>query len=634
MKFPLTQIATSVALFLLSAASISAQERKTLHTGVPEVVAQLQRLELLPATNRLRLAIGLPWRNQGTLTNLLHQLYHLGSPNFHHFLTPSQFTEQFGPTEQDYQSVMDYAKSNGLQVAGTYANRAVLDVSGSVADIENVFQVHLGTYHHPTENRDFYAPDVEPSVDASLPISYVVGLDNYEIPKPLVRKSISPVAGTGNGAGTGNYLGTGSGTNGWYEGFDFRNAYVPGVPLTGSGQVVGLFELDGYNSGDITKYESLAGLSSVPLDTVVLPGATGTAGGNNDEVCIDIEMVVSMAQGLNAVDVVEGYTGVDAMNELADPTYGEPFANQISSSWDFSGETVNEAQLIEMAAQGQSFFLASGDSGAPSGGVQTSGADYNYLTTVGGTELYMNGTGSSWQAETVWDYQYIQGASTGFIATDLGIPAYQLSVNPAANGGSKTYRNVPDVAMVADFCVGVYTETGPPVVTGFVNHLGGTSLAAPLWAAFTSLVNEQAASQGKPTVGFLNPALYDIAQGGFYNSCFHDVTQGNNTNSDTDNLYFAGPGYDNCTGLGSPNGFNLINALVAYSGPIFVDFNYTGSTQNGSYQYPYKTLAQGVSAVSPGGTIFIETAGSSSETMTITKPMTITASDGAATVGN
>ena len=210
-------------------------------------------------------------------------------------------------------------------------------------------------------------------------------------------------------------------------------------------------------------------------------------------------------------------------------------------------------------------------------------------------------TNNAWQSETVWDYQYIQGASTGYVETDLAIPDYQLSVNPTANGGSATYRNVPDVAMCADFCVGVYTETftnGNPSVNLFVNHLGGTSLAAPLWAAFTSLVNQQAASYGLSTVGFLNPALYEIGQGPLYTGCFHDITSGNNTSTNSNNLYHAGPGYDNCTGLGSPNGPNLINALVGYTGPVFVNFNYTGSTQNGSYYDPYKTIAGGISAVS------------------------------------
>src|SRR5208282_4070916 len=115
-------------------------------------------------------------------------LYAPGSASFHRYLTPGQFAEQFGPTEQDYQNVMNYAKSNRLDVIGTYGNRGVLDVSGTVADIERTFQVNLGTYQHPTENRQFYAPDVEPSVEAGLSVTYVSGLDNYVIPRPLIRK--------------------------------------------------------------------------------------------------------------------------------------------------------------------------------------------------------------------------------------------------------------------------------------------------------------------------------------------------------------------------------------------------------------------------------------------------------------
>jgi hypothetical protein len=132
----------------------------------------------------------------------------------------------------------------------------------------------------------------------------------------------------------------------------------------------------------------------------------------------------------------------------------------------------------------------------------------------------------------------------------------------------------------------------------------------------------------------MNPALYSIGEGPLYASCFNDITSGNNTNSRSPTLYFAQPGFDLCTGWGSPKGASMINALVGFGGPVFVNFNYTGAIQNGTYLYPFKTLAQGTSAVTFGGTVFIITGGSSAETMTITKPMTITASDGAATVGN
>jgi subtilase family serine protease len=212
-----------------------------------------------------------------------------------------------------------------------------------------------------------------------------------------------------------------------------------------------------------------------------------------------------------------------------------------------------------------------------------------------------------------------------------------MGVSMARNQGSTVFRNIPDVAMVADYIEVVLTDVftnGNPDNPGDVTSIGGTSAAAPLWAGFTALVNEQAASQGKPSVGFLNPALYSIGQGPLYTSCFHDITVGNSTNANNLTNYFAAPGYDLCTGWGTPNGANLINALVGLTGPIFVDFNYTGSLQKGTYYAPYKTLAQGISAVTAGGTIFIKTAGSSSETPTITKSMTIIASDGTDTVGN
>jgi subtilase family serine protease len=189
--------------------------------------------------------------------------------------------------------------------------------------------------------------------------------------------------------------------------------------------------------------------------------------------------------------------------------------------------------------------------------------------------------------------------------------------------------------------VTVVPTDGSPASPGAFWNMKGTSAAAPLWAGFVALANQQAKAQGKPSVGFLNPALYDIATGPLYATCFHDITNGNNTWTNTrfglytsGNVYYAVPGYDLCTGWGTPAGTALIDALAGFAGSIFVDFNYVGSVEKGTYDLPFKTLAAGTKAVSPGGTIFIKTAGSSSETMTISKPMTITVSDGAATIGH
>jgi subtilase family serine protease len=635
MKYPFPQMAASLMLFL-SVASISAAERKTLHTGVPEVAAQLPRLDRLPATSRLRLAVGLGWRNQGKLNNLLQQLYNPASVNFHRYLTPQQFTEQFGPAEQDYQSVINFAKANRLEVVGEFDNRAVVDVSGNVSDIEAAFHVTLGHYQHPTEDRRFFAPDVEPSVDSDVPVIYVSGLDNYVIARPSSLRRYPVWNPAGNGPKP--QLFNGSGTNGYYLGADFRNAYVPGVSLTGDGQVVGLVELGGYTPSDIKEYEKLAGYSSVPLDNILVDGTRNIPIGNDDEVSLDIEMVIAMAPGLTQVNIYEATNNdTDLLNEIVSPTQGEPRPSQISCSFGIGGETNLQQQLTEMAMLGQSFFYASGDGGAPKRGTNSSPQDDNFMTSVGGTELSMNGVGVSWQSEQVWNDQYIGGASYGAVVTSEPIPAYQRGINMSLNQGSTVYRNIPDVAMVADYIEVVLTDVftnGNPPKPGDVTVLGGTSAAAPLWAAFTALVNQQAAAQDKPPVGFLNPALYDIGQGPLYTSCFHDIIVGNSTNANNLTQYYAFPGYDLCTGWGTPAGAKLIDALVGLSGPIFVDFNYTGSIENGTYYAPYKTLAQGTNAVTPGGTIFIKTAGSSSETMDITKHMTITASDGSASVGD
>jgi subtilase family serine protease len=631
MKLFLINIVAGLGLLALSAPPARAADRHTLETRVP-AAARLTMLSRLPATNRLQLAIGLPLHHPDGLTNLLHQLYEPGNTNFHRYLTPAQFTAQFGPTEPEYQQVKDYAASNHLEVIGSYGNRALVDVAGSVADIEKMFQIHLGTYQHPSENRVFFGPDGPPTVETNQPISYVVGLDNYVIPKPRVH--IQPIGAVGHRSNNDS----GSGTNNEYLGKDFRTAYIPGSSLNGAGQVVGLFELDGYTASDITEYESLAKMTTVPpIQNYLCPGKNGVPGTGNGEVCLDIEMVVALAPGLQTVLVVEGYTGVDAMNVLAAPPNGVPFANQISTSWAYSEETTNEYQLMEMAAQGQSFFYASGDSCAPTNGIQSSsGADDNYLTAVGGTELAMTNPGVAWQAESVW-HQAVAAGSTGYVETGLPIPEYQKLVNTTANGGSGVYRNVPDVAMCANQIETVSTAVftnGNPSVPGQLGDSAGTSAAAPLWAAFTALVNQQGAANGQAPVGFLNPALYAVASTANYTNCFHDVVTGNNTNTYSDNLYLAGPGYDNCTGLGTPNGVNLVNALLAWSGPVFVQFGYSGSPQKGSFFQPYGTLAQGTNAVNTGGTIFLINGGSSAPTPVISKPMTITAQGGAATIGN
>ena len=156
-----TWSAEACALFFLCfTISSHAAERQILRHHVPAAVAHLKPVGRLAISERLDLAIGLPLRNQEALTNLLQRIYDPTSPEYHHYLLPEQFMEMFGPTEQDYQAVIAFAKLNGLTVTGTHPNRMLVDVSGSVAEIERTFHLALRIYPHSAEARTFFAPDV------------------------------------------------------------------------------------------------------------------------------------------------------------------------------------------------------------------------------------------------------------------------------------------------------------------------------------------------------------------------------------------------------------------------------------------------------------------------------------------
>jgi hypothetical protein len=525
---------------------VGAAERQVLSSHVPVAVAHLQPLQRLPGTNVLLLAIGLPLRNQEALARLIEQLYDPASPQYRRYLTPEQFTARFGPSQEDYQAVIVFAKAHDLTVTATHPNRVVVDVAGSASDIENAFQVALRVYPHPKEARTFYAPDREPSLDAAVPILHISGLDNYSLPHPNSKmKSLDkPVKLTPK---------TGSGPGGDYMGNDFRAAYVPGTPLTGARQTVGLLQFDGYYASDITAYEVRAGLPNVPLVNVPIDGGVTVPGGNNSEVCLDIEMVLSIAPGISKIYIYEAPNPspwVDLLSRMAN----DNLSKQLSCSWSGGGpDPTAEGIFQQMAAQGQSFFTASGDSDAFTGAIDFPSESSN-ITLVGGTTLSTTGPHGGYVSETVWNWGNGRGSSGG-ISTHYPIPAYQLGINMVANKGSTSTRNVPDVALTADNVFVCYDN-------GSTGSFGGTSCAAPLWAGLTALINEQAVAGGRPAVGFLNPAIYAIGKGGDYAAAFHDITTGANTSADSPNLFYAVPGYDLCTGWGTPFGAGLIDALA------------------------------------------------------------------------
>ena len=294
------------------------------------------------------------------------------------------------------------------------------------------------------------------------------------------------------------------------------------------------------------------------------------SGGDNGEECSgDIEMAISMSPGLSAVYVFEDGLAVNNahFDDIFESMVAFPNILQFSCSWGggTASNATSEVLFKQMAAQGQSFFDASGDSGTKVGNIQFP-SDSPSITQVGGTTMTVGSAPSyPWKKEVVWNSGTNAsgtfsgngyGASSGGISTYYSIPSWQTNISMAANLGSTTMRNFPDVAANADNDY-LYTDNGTKS-----GGWGGTSYAAPLWAGFTALMNQQTAANGRPPVGFLNPALYALASSINYTNLFHDITSGSNVWKNSPNKYYAMAGYDLCSGLGTMNGTNLINALT------------------------------------------------------------------------
>lgn len=555
-------VCAAASLFLVRRAS--AQQRQVLPTkvSVSAVLRDAHPISRLSASQRMNVALTLRLPNPEALEAFLQEIYNPASPKYHQFLSVRQFTEQFGPTAGDYQKTIDFATSHGLSVTNRAANRLVLDVSGTVSQIEEAFHVTMNSYQHPTENRTFYAPDQEPSVDAGVPVQGISGLNNFEPPRPMgLKYSKKGAVVRGNQ--------TGSGPDGFFLGSDMRAAYAPGTTLTGTGQAVGLFEFGPYNLSDVQAYFSFISQPlNVPIVNVILDGVSPICGAGCDdgEEVIDIQQSISMAPGLSAVIVYEGNNDTDMFNQMAI----DNVAKQLSCSFGFlpADPSSDEPIFEEFAAQGQNLFVASGDGGAYFGNPPDC-ADFNnlngcifypaddpFITAAGGTDLTTNGPGGTWQSETGWI-----GSGGGFSTNGFLIPGYQAPVINGSNQGSTTLRNIPDVAAEANtdnfFCAN----------GGCFIGVGGTSLAGPRWAGFLALANQQA---NGTLIGFLNPTIYALGQTANYNSTFHDITSGNNFNSGSPDLFSDVVGYDLVTGWGSPNGSGLLNALgPAATGPNF-----------------------------------------------------------------
>jgi kumamolisin len=397
----------------------------------------------------------------------------------------------------------------------------------------------------------------------------VSGLDNYSIPHPMLEKRSDYAAAHGlTSDAVVSHATTGSGPSASYLGSDMRAAYYGGTALTGAGQNLGLLEYVGTDLADLnTYYKNVGQTNSVPITLLSTDGTSTScvytrAGGKCDdtEQTLDMTQALGMAPGLASMVVYIGSTDTAIISAM---TTHSPLPTTIGCSWGWTPDdpTTLDPYFQKMAAQGQNFFAASGDSSTWSASNEAWPADDAYVVAVGGTDLVTASAAGPWKSETAWV------DSGGGVSPDgIAIPSWQQlsGVINSSNKGSTSLRNGPDVSANANFTF--YTCSDQTAC--LANSYGGTSFAAPMWAGYIALANQQAVASGGKTLGFINPTIYAQNVTPAYATDFHDITSG------TSGSYSATTGFDLVTGWGSPNGTGLINALApASTSPAFAMFS-------------------------------------------------------------
>jgi subtilase family serine protease len=566
-RFSTPVLAIVAILSIASSICLAQNTLPTRHVRDEVATGRTPIIGHLPSTQTLRFDIVLPLRDRAGLQTFLHELQDPASTSYHHFLTPQEFTARFGPSQEDWDTLVAYAKANGFEIVGGNRDGRDLWLRGTVANIEKALHVNINNYQDGSDGRTFFAVDREPTLDLPIQIWHISGLDNDSKPHPLyVKKSDYAQAHGIDPKEVVSHATTGSGPSASFLGSDMRAAYYGGTALTGSGQNLALFEFAGTDLADLSTYYKNVSQTEPFTPTLISTGGYGTScvdsgssACDDTEQTLDMTQLMGMAPGANMLymyvcgDVLASGSGnisdtacISAMVSTTDA----PLSKQISCSWGWTpaDPSTLDPYFEQMASQGQNFFAASGDSSAWSASNEAWPADDANIVSVGGTDLTTSGAGGAWASETAW------ADSGGGVSPDsIAIPSWQTPVD-GCSGCSKTLRNGPDVSGNANFTYYVCADQ----TTCTANEYGGTSFAAPMWAGYLALANQQAASNGN-TIGFINPNIYPAAEGSSESTYFHDITSG------SCGKYSAATGFDLCTGLGSPHTTGLITLLSGSS---------------------------------------------------------------------
>jgi kumamolisin len=470
-------------------------------------------------------------------------------------ISQQEFSEKYGADPANFEHLRDFAHKHGLTVdegASSLARRTMV-LRGPASKMEAAFGVTLNDFEKAGKKFHSYTGTISMLQEYAEPVEAVLGLDNHPIAMPHFR--LLDKQGKGKPKRHPSQMTS-------FNPPQVAQLYNFPMGPNGAGQTIGILELGGgYNASDLSSYFAGLGIAEPRVTAVSVDGATNTpnlpsspSDPNADgEVALDIEVAGSIAPGANiavyfAPNTSQGF--IDALTTaIHDTANGPPSVLSISwgsaeSNWTAQSMTVFDEACQSAVALGITITVASGDNGSSDGGSGNNvdfPASSPHVLACGGTDLIAaNGV---IQQEVVWNDQPQGGASGGGVSSVFPIPPWQMKANvpkPPTSGGG---RGVPDVAGDAS------PETGYNVLfDGQSAVVGGTSAVAPLWAALIALLNQQCGSN----IGFANLALYQNAENGF-----NDITQGNNGS------YSAGPGWDPCTGLGSPNGNQLSQIFAA-----------------------------------------------------------------------
>jgi kumamolisin len=461
----------------------------------------------------------------------------LTDPNLR--LTRDQFESEYGPDPASIALVEAFAQEFGLDAAPhPTAGRRSISLSGSETAMQQAFGVtftHQQMNGHTCRIRE---GAITLPQELSGHVVAVLGLDNRPQAKPHCRVAVPHAANLS------------------YTPVQVATLYGFPAGATAAGQTIALIELGGgFQQSDITAYFQSLNLPVPNVIAVSVDGGTNSPGdpnGADGEVMLDIEVSAAVAPGANiavyfAPNTDQGF--IDAISTAVHDTTNKPSVISISwggpeSSWTAQSTSALDAACQAAAAVGVTITVASGDNGSTDG--VTDGANHvdfpassPHVLACGGTKL--TGSGSTIKSEVVWNELAANEGATGGGVSDLfPLPTWQANANVPAPTAAAGGRGVPDVTGDAD------PSTGYDVrVDGQTQVIGGTSAVAPLWAGLIALAN----AQNKVSAGFLNPTLYAAA------AAFHDITSGDNP------AFSAGPGWDACSGLGSPIGTAIIQTL-------------------------------------------------------------------------